>query len=638
MLIRTRLWLNSGVILVVMLTAAIALVGHDRETSANDQKRAMIVNLQKTVFETSLLRDEYVTDGSERARIQWLSRSEDLRNLLNQTRGQFRNSPGRELIEDVQKTLEQKVAIFSQLEEVRLRAGNSGRNRLPFREGEKRLSNQLRLKAYLLIGSVARLRESVMKESAAAQSRLYFLLIVLVGLGVATTIGNSTAVNYLLSKRVAALRQGVTIIGSGDLDHRIQIKGGDELSDLARVSNEMAARLNESYTSVKNLQSEIAERLKVENTLRESEDKFKYVFEYSTIGKSLTLPAGEIQVNKAFCEMLGYSQEELRNRTWQELTHPDDLEVNRRFIDSVLSGENESVRLVKRYLHKNGSIVWADMSAALRRDKEGTPLYLVTSVIDITERKEAEEEVHRLNAELEQRVRDRTAQLEAANKELEAFSYSVSHDLRAPLRGIDGWSQALLEDYGDKLDAQAHKFLFRVRSETQQMGRLIDDLLNLSRLTRTGMQWTEADLEALAQGIAIRLREEYPHRSIDFIIQRGLKAEGDSRLLEVALSNLFGNAVKFTSPRFQARIEFGKNDEGGVRTFFVRDNGVGFDMACAQNLFGAFQRLHKSSEFPGTGIGLATVQRIIHRHGGRIWAEAHPDKGAAFYFTLKEAV
>jgi len=228
--------------------------------------------------------------------------------------------------------------------------------------------------------------------------------------------------------------------------------------------------------------------------------------------------------------------------------------------------------------------------------------------------------------------------LNESNKELESFSYSVSHDLRAPLRSIDGWSLALLEDYGDKLDDQGRKYLDRVRTETQLMGRLISDLLNLSRITRIEPQSMPLDLTAIAHSLAARLQEEKSDRRIEFIIQPDLRADGDNNLINIALTNLFDNAVKFSGKRSKARIEFGEAEVDGIKAFFVRDNGVGFDMANADKLFGAFQRLHKSSEFPGTGIGLATVQRILHRHGGRIWANAKVDQGATFYFTLKEII
>ncbi len=254
---------------------------------------------------------------------------------------------------------------------------------------------------------------------------------------------------------------------------------------------------------------------------------------------------------------------------------------------------------------------------------------------DITARKRAEEEIRQLNAELEQRVRDRTAQLEAANQELEAFAYSVSHDLRAPLRGIDGWSLALAEDFGGKLDPQARRYLERVRSEARHMDQLIDDLLELSRVARAPLSRGPVDLAAMAADIAARLCEAQPGRPLEVAIQPDLPARGDARLLEVALTNLLGNAFKFSGKRAGARIEFGRTELAGLAVFYVRDNGAGFDMAHAASLFRAFQRLHSASEYPGTGVGLAIVKRIVERHGGRIWAEAQAGRGATFYFTLE---
>jgi light-regulated signal transduction histidine kinase (bacteriophytochrome) len=284
---------------------------------------------------------------------------------------------------------------------------------------------------------------------------------------------------------------------------------------------------------------------------------------------------------------------------------------------------------------KDGRKLIVDGQWTVAADAEGNKTVLEANR-DITERKRAEEAVRQLNVELEERVRSRTAALEAANHELEAFARSVSHDLRAPLRGIDGWSLALLEDCGERLDAQGHKYLDRVRSEAQRMGELIDDLLHLSRVGRAELVPRTVDLSALAETIVARLKESHPDRSIEFIVAPQLNCMGDARLLEIALTNLLDNAVKFTGPCTRARIEFGKTEHEGNPAFFVRDNGVGFDKAYTGMLFAPFQRLHKTSEFPGSGIGLATVQRVIHRHGGRIWGEAQVGAGATFYFTLGE--
>ena len=245
---------------------------------------------------------------------------------------------------------------------------------------------------------------------------------------------------------------------------------------------------------------------------------------------------------------------------------------------------------------------------------------------------------YRLNEDLERRVKDRTAQLEAANKELESFAYSVSHDLRAPLRGIDGWSSVLMEDFHKQLNDQARQNLDKIRAETQRMEQLIDDLLNFSKITRVEIERSQVDLTKLAHSIIARLQKTITDRHMNFIIESGLSAWCDANLLDIVLTNLFDNACKFTRTRAIAQIEFGRTHVDGKSPFFVRDNGVGFNMQYAQNLFGVFWRLHKPSEFPGTGIGLATVQRIIRRLGGNVWADAHVDEGATFYFTLKEDV
>ena len=250
---------------------------------------------------------------------------------------------------------------------------------------------------------------------------------------------------------------------------------------------------------------------------------------------------------------------------------------------------------------------------------------------EVLERQQAEQAVQALNEGLQRAV----IELQTVNKELEAFSYSVSHDLRAPLRSIDGFSQALLEDYHNHVDVIGQDYLRRIRAATQQMGQLIDDLLSLSRLMRTEMLLQPVDLSLLARGICTELQQSQPERQVEFVIQAGLLAQGDIRLLRVLLVNLLNNAWKFTSKHTLARIELGAMvQEGGIQVYFVRDDGAGFDMAYANKLFGPFQRLHSMKEFPGNGVGLATVQRIVYRHGGRVWAEGAVEQGATFYFTL----
>lgn len=348
-------------------------------------------------------------------------------------------------------------------------------------------------------------------------------------------------------------------------------------------------------------------------------------------------------VNTPAVELLAAkSPEAILGRCIMEFAHPNSRKEVEERLERIRTNGAVAPLIERKMVRLDGELLEAELST-IPFNFQGSPA-LLTVARDISERKRVEAEMRRLNEELEQRVMKRTAEFQAANQELEAFCYSVSHDLRAPLRSIDGFSQVLLEDYSHVLDEEGLGYLSRVSAASQRMAHLIDDLLKLSRVTRRDMNEEEVDFSALAMDILRELSEQDPGRKVKYGVASGLTARGDPRLLRIVLENLLGNAWKFTQYRQQARIEFGvmkqsEDTAGGSSerlVYFVRDNGCGYDMAYVGKLFDAFQRLHVKPEFPGNGIGLATVQRIIHRHGGSVWAEGEVNRGATFYFTLQQ--
>jgi PAS domain S-box-containing protein len=513
----------------------------------------------------------------------------------------------------------------------------------------------------------------------------------------------------------------------------------------------------------------IFERMRVlmqltDKQLQVSETRFEATFEQAAVGIALVAPDGHwLRVNNRLCEIIGYSHDELMSKSFQDITYAEDLDADLTFVKKMLAGEINFYAMEKRYLSKDGSIVWINLSVALVRNPDGTPDYFISVVEniqnrrqseqalreseerlsgiinsamdavisvdehqrihlfnpaaalmfgmsataaigqplenliperfrnahaghirnfaqkgitarrmgmlgeinglrangeefpieasishtlleggklytvilrDITERHRAENEIRQLNADLERHVDERTAELTAANRELDSFAYAVSHDLRAPLRAMSGFSQALAEDYGSLLQGEAKTYLEQIDLASRKMSDLIDGLLVLSRSTRGELRYDTVDISVLAEQLLAELQQFDPQRTVSVQVEAGLRAQGDTRMIELVLRNLLSNAWKYTGREQAANIRVYAELRDGVTRFCVADNGAGFDMAHANRLFKPFQRLHRQEEFPGIGIGLATVQRIVHRHGGSIEASGEPGKGAVFCFTL----
>lgn len=381
----------------------------------------------------------------------------------------------------------------------------------------------------------------------------------------------------------------------------------------------------------------ITRDVEMQEQLRISEESFRGSFESAATGMAVADDKGKIfRVNKALCTMLGYSEMELLEKTYVQLIHPGERKKHLRNMVKMINGKKEYFHSEDRYLHKKGFIIWVILSVSVVRDQEGRPLYFIGQVTDITGKKSAEIELENLNRELESKVEERTRQLQLANKELESFSYSVSHDLRAPLRAIDGFSQAVLEDYADKLDETGVGYLNRVRGASQKLSHLIDEFLDLARVSRATLHTTQINLSEIAHTIVKLLKSGEPERTVEIRVQEYVMAQADLQQMKIVMQNLLENSWKYSALREDAIIEFGMLHEDHRKIYFVRDNGAGFNMDYYDKLFIPFQRLHNQTEFPGSGIGLATVKRIIDRHHGKIWAESEPGNGSVFYFTIGE--
>jgi PAS domain S-box-containing protein len=425
----------------------------------------------------------------------------------------------------------------------------------------------------------------------------------------------------------------------------VPLRAGEEILGLLHLADRRTGRFTpDSIRFFEGVGASIGAGLasrRVQEELRESEERLRTVLLAVSEGIVLQARDGRVLLwNEGAERVFGVSQSEIVGESalgrdwgairedgsdWPPAEHPS--------MQALRTGESQSN--VVMGVRQAGAVRWINVNAQpLFLPDEAEAYAAVVSFADITERRQAEDEIRRLNAELTERVVNRTEQLDATTRELEALAYSIAHDVRAPLRSIDGFSAAAIEDEGDRLSPEGVEDLRRVRTAAQTLARLLDDLMGLSHVSQRELVRQAVDLSALALAVAAENAADHPSRVVEFIVPSGLIADADPNLLRLILRELLGNAWKFTAPHDSARVEVGAVDADGERAFFVRDDGVGFDMRYAEHLFGAFQRMHQPEEFEGDGVGLATVQRLVRRHGGRACAEAEPGKGATFFFTL----
>lgn len=654
MQVKKRLQINiafsiiTAFIIALMLTLALSGVNRAREQSE------LVGDILSSSLERNSFRNDYLRTGNERARLQWVAKSEQISRLLKSALDKFNNSEDTKNINELIANNESTMQLFSEIVKNRVSAKSGLVSSELAQEIEKRLVTQLNVKLYDKVLQTRRLRESAGAHLLSALRRAGWSIFFVIAVVAAAAAINSWTIGRTIINRIRLLRDGASIIGQGNLDHRIKIRGDDEFAELSKAFNAMTANLRDSYLSLEN---EIDVRRRSEEALRESQQRYTSLFNNSTIGishcRTIVDEHGKpidyeiIQINNAYEQITGIKKGDIEGKTAREV-FPG---IEHFFFDYI--GNYGKIALEGGELNFEiffeTTAQWLSIYVYRPMPGEFTAIFT-----DITDRKRAEEELRRTLKVAE----ERTAELQSANKELEAFSYSLSHDLRTPLRSISAFSEVLVEAYADKLDEKGRDYIMQIKIDSERLAKLVYDVLKLSVITRSELKVETIDLSALVKEAAGKLMEADQRRVVEFIIQPGVYASGDPGLVRVLLENLLDNAWKFTGRQKRAIIEFGmfeksvRRDELGVRSkdssvsepvtpnsehvYFVKDNGVGFDKAYAESIFTPFQRLHDIEEFPGIGIGLASVQRIVRRHGGLIWVEAEEGKGASFFFTLRE--
>jgi signal transduction histidine kinase/HAMP domain-containing protein len=610
MQVKERLKINAVFSVIGAFIIAIILILTLSGVNRAREERELVGDLLISSFERITFRSDYLRTGNERARLQWFAESEQVSRLLKTAADRFNDPEDKKTVQEMSRDHDAAVTLFSGIVRNREREQSGAVSAKLSHEIENRLVTQLNTRLYDKVLHINRLRQSAgahLRSSLILAGWSIFFVIAVV---TTTAAINSRTISRTIINRVRLLQDGASIIGQGNLDHRIDLKGDDEFIQLSGAFNAMTAKLQASYQE-----------------LRESEERYRALISASSHVLYRMSPdwteMWQLQGGSFIADT------EKPNRNWlNEYIHPDDQKM-------VLEAIAESVRtgsvfeMEHRVRRADGTLGWTFSRAVPLRNAAGEIVEWFGAANNITDRREAEENIKRLNKELQSNVYE----LESSNKELEAFVYSVAHDLRAPLRSISGFSQILLKSAAQRDPKEKKAFNLIIRN-AQQMNKIIDDLLYLSRISRHEIHKENLDIGKILKAAAARLQADQPRPNVSVEIKEGMLAFADARLIQVALSNLLGNAWKFTSRTANPKIECGASEQQGKTVYYVKDNGAGFDQRFTERMFLPFHRLHTEQEFEGTGIGLAIVERVIRRHGGKIWAEGKKNEGATFFFTL----
>jgi len=560
----------------------------------------------------------YALYHEERPKQQFLVEHDSLMSLIAGIR--LRDPEQQQLLNSIRTNSESLKVTFLRLLSNYEHAGDYGKHEL-YADAEDRLIGQLLVRYREMDTDASRLRRLV--DDGIRKTQVWtisFIFIFMVGTAIPLMI-----ILYVMMRStnasLAVLRKGTEVVGAGNLEYRISMSGQDELAELARSFNDMTDELREVTVSKDQLQKEMDERKRAEEELRLSEEKFAKAFAGNPAAIAMTSLDGLfLEVNDTWMALTGFSRDEVIGRFAREINIWPNSEAASRFVKGLR--EKGSIQDWEQELHKkSGEVFVAQLSAQILTVR-GEDLIL-SAFLDITGRKQTEAEREKL-----------ISNLEAANKELESFSYTVSHDLRAPLRAIDGFSQMLLRDIGDKLDSESARKFNVISNNSKKMGQLIDDLLKLSQAARAPVHFERININSVVEDVWKEILAGNPGRKMELVIGELPIARGGRTLLRQVFSNLLSNAVKFTKNREKAEIEVSGSNSGDFNSYCIQDNGVGFDMRYYDKVFEIFHRLHSEREYEGTGVGLAIVRKIIERHGGKIWAESRPGEGTTFYFTL----